>query len=580
MTDKIETKGKTVKEAVSEALLQMGARQDEVEVTILEEPKPGFLGFLGSRQARVLVQKKTGRRRTSRGRDHRSQDDNRAHDLGGERSGGSRGRRGGRGRGKPDQRQDGAGNRSQEKKSDGKTESRPAARTDSRRDGDGDSRREQRSGTRRGSRGGRGRGQGDRRQEAREQKPAGQPQDRQDVSASEGGSPEQEQRSSRRRRGGRGGRNRRPRRNEEVRTTESTSPGNEQEKQPMTQDAAKNSDRGARGERTGRDGRGGGRGRGGRSDGESRQEGRSGDGRDRQGPDHGRGDSPERRSAPAANVAPDEIIVTDIKGTTYAKPLRDVAETDVNTALNELTNGMLVRAGFPCRCEVTEGEYSQVKVVTDDSSAGMLIGRHGATVDAVEHLVERMASTAAGGRVRMNLDINNYRRRREETLMDRVDEAVARVRETGRAYHMEPMCARERRIVHLEAEQAEGLRTFTMSNGSGKHVVIAIDDGTDDSTPEPEIIENGVENESDVEVEIYTEPESHHPVGPESEPDVDIVAEADVYAAPALAGAEPESEVEAESGADAEADIEARADGDTDNDADGDEPRKPDQPEA
>jgi spoIIIJ-associated protein len=115
-------------------------------------------------------------------------------------------------------------------------------------------------------------------------------------------------------------------------------------------------------------------------------------------------------------------------------------------------------------------------VTTDDASAGMLIGRHGQTIDAVEHLVERMASNAIDARARINLDINNYRMRREESLADRVSEAADRIKETGRAVHMEPMSARERRIVHMEAAEFGGLRTFTMDGSGGKHVVVAADE--------------------------------------------------------------------------------------------------------
>jgi predicted RNA-binding protein YlqC (UPF0109 family) len=129
-------------------------------------------------------------------------------------------------------------------------------------------------------------------------------------------------------------------------------------------------------------------------------------------------------------------------------------------------------AGFPCRCEIKEGEYHQVKIITDDSSAGMLIGRHGSTVDAIEHLVERMASQAAGERVNMNLDVNNYRRRREENLVQRTSELAHKVSTTGKEIHMEPLCARERRIVHLEVVNVPGLRTYTVANNTGKHVVI------------------------------------------------------------------------------------------------------------
>ena len=95
MTDKIEIQGKTVDEAVSEALLKMGARRDEVDVTVLEEPKSGFLGLLGGRPARVVVRK----RRRGRGgrRDFRKNDsDHKPHSLDGGRGGRSRGPRGGR----------------------------------------------------------------------------------------------------------------------------------------------------------------------------------------------------------------------------------------------------------------------------------------------------------------------------------------------------------------------------------------------------------------------------------------------------------------------------------------------------
>ena len=167
------------------------------------------------------------------------------------------------------------------------------------------------------------------------------------------------------------------------------------------------------------------------------------------------------------------MVLAGIKGAKYAQPVGKVTDEGLDEALTELTDSMLARAGFPCRCETFPGEYRQVKVTTDDASAGMLIGRHGQTVDAVEHLVERMASNAIDARARINLDINNYRMRREETLVERVAEAGERVRESGRSVHMEPMSGRERRIVHLETEKLEGLRTFTMDGSGGKHVVIA-----------------------------------------------------------------------------------------------------------
>ena len=89
MTEKIEIQGKTVNEAVSEALLKMGARRDEVDVTVLEEPKSGFLGILGGRPARVVVRKRRG---GGGRRDYRKNENgHKPHSLDGGRGGRGRG---------------------------------------------------------------------------------------------------------------------------------------------------------------------------------------------------------------------------------------------------------------------------------------------------------------------------------------------------------------------------------------------------------------------------------------------------------------------------------------------------------
>lgn len=185
----------------------------------------------------------------------------------------------------------------------------------------------------------------------------------------------------------------------------------------------------------------------------------------------------ERDRRPSDEI--DEVIISGVKATKYADAVTGVTEENLEATLSDMTSGVLVRAGFSCEVEVADGEYREVRITSDDESAGLLIGRHGQTVDAIEHLIERMVSNSIDDRVRMNLDINEYRQRRQEDLVARVADAVRDVRDSGRAYHMESMSARERRLVHLEAENIEGIRTFTMSGNGGKHVVIAEDDESD-----------------------------------------------------------------------------------------------------
>ena len=189
----------------------------------------------------------------------------------------------------------------------------------------------------------------------------------------------------------------------------------------------------------------------------------------------------ERRPESSAATMDDRVIVTGIKATDNATVLEGVTEDRIPELLEGVTTELMRRCGFPCRCEVVPGEYHSVKLVTDDRSAGVLIGRHGATVDAVEHIIERMASGACDERVKMNLDINNYRRRRESMLVERVADALQHVKTTGREARFEALCARERRIVHLAVLDKSGYKTSTVQADGGKQVVITLADGNEDA---------------------------------------------------------------------------------------------------
>lgn len=574
MSESIQTQGKTVNEAVSEALLQLGLRRDEVEIKVIEEPKSGLLGFIGGRPAKVMVRKKPAGRR-GRGRDRRSEE--KAHSLSGGRGGRGRGAgrsdgnekdkeprqegRGGRGRGgrrgqKP--RTDGNEPRAESRgKASGRQrgEPRAAARSDTPAEARNEGRNEPRKDSRGGSRNGRTRrgqqdGRQDNRQDNRQDKQQeARSQNRNDGGAERDAGPTVERRETRgtgrSRRGSRGrGRGRDNQRenqrdNQAPALDEQTSgsvkvvpetaaperapeasrnaeTSNRKEKTNMTDDikktpgasAATDADQArlsaeaasteaaapaARAAETPtpvvkpkqkRNGWGGGLG--------SRLASKANPAvkakpekpkavevaaprpapaaarTDRDG-DRARNDFRDQRSASAR----EEVIVSEVPASKYAKAIGEVTEENLDASLSELTSGMLARAGFPCDVEVLAGEYRQVRIASDDESAGLLIGRHGQTVDAVEHLVERMASNAVDDRVRMNLDINEYRRRRQDSLAERVADAVAQVRESGKAYHVEPMSARERRLVHLEVEPLEDMKTFTMVGSGGKYVVIA-----------------------------------------------------------------------------------------------------------
>ena len=568
MNEKIETQGKSVDDAINEALLRLGARRDEVDVTVLDEPKGGFLGLIGARPAKVEVTRKRSSRRGQR-RDNKPGE---GHDFGegsgsSRRNRNSRNNRNGQGRNNTNrnerpndhaaasnsdqgnsknknqndnqQRRQGrgrnneAGNerdnsrnnsrnnnqnnqRNNSRNNEMKTE-RNNPRNNSRSKGNENNRRnnrnnarnnepnterdaavknergETRSGNRPESNSGRRprnqrahapkQGQMETRPAQIQEQPVATPIPQQEVPVVETKRPRtvRRERPARKkpvtksvtaqpreieaptvltplRKTSQGGGESRPRDNYQSQADQQAPRDNAPNQDRQSSD--RGSERGGRNDRYNQ---------------RDRSNTRSSDNgycRDRN----------EHRAARVMNSAPDEIIATGISAGKYAKAVRDIDLEKINDTLNEMTTGLLARAGFPAECDVSDGEYRQVRVTTGDESAGMLIGRHGATIDSVEHLVERMVSNAAGDRVRMNLDINEYRTRRHESLLERVSDAVTQIRDNGKTYHVEPMNARERRIVHLAVEEFNDMRTFTMDSHRGRHVVIALDRGENEES--------------------------------------------------------------------------------------------------
>jgi spoIIIJ-associated protein len=122
-----------------------------------------------------------------------------------------------------------------------------------------------------------------------------------------------------------------------------------------------------------------------------------------------------------------------------------------------------------------DGLHCDLNTSADDG--GLLIGRHGATLDALQYLTLRVLQAEGIDRMRITLDVAGYRTRREKTLRQLAQNAAAKVLDTGEAYHFEPMSAMERRVVHMTVLGIEGLATESEGEGRRRHVVVFRDRG-------------------------------------------------------------------------------------------------------
>lgn len=110
---------------------------------------------------------------------------------------------------------------------------------------------------------------------------------------------------------------------------------------------------------------------------------------------------------------------------------------------------------------------------TSAEDGGLLIGRHGATLDNLQYLTLRVLQREGFERMRITLDVAGYRTRREKVLRQMAEQAAAKVRQTGRPFHFEPMSAMERRVVHMAIlDMGPGLTTESEGEGRRRHVVV------------------------------------------------------------------------------------------------------------
>ncbi|HKW78549.1 MAG TPA: RNA-binding cell elongation regulator Jag/EloR [Candidatus Limnocylindria bacterium] len=137
------------------------------------------------------------------------------------------------------------------------------------------------------------------------------------------------------------------------------------------------------------------------------------------------------------------------------------------TVLREMLGAM----GVEAEVSLAEGTADGLDVL--GAELGALIGRGGENLVALQQITSAITSKRVGRSVHVAIDIEGYRRRREEQLKEMARRVAARVKATGSAVTLEPMLAYERRIVHLVVQETGGVRTESVGIEPNRRVVIS-----------------------------------------------------------------------------------------------------------
>jgi spoIIIJ-associated protein len=128
--------------------------------------------------------------------------------------------------------------------------------------------------------------------------------------------------------------------------------------------------------------------------------------------------------------------------------------------------------GIPCRIEIEEDEETVVVTCTGPD-LGMLIGKHGQTIDALQYVLNAVvAKDRQDARKEIVVDAAGYRARRRATLESLAVRAAERALESGSPVDLDPMTAVERKVVHLRLKELAGVETSSEGTEPNRYVVV------------------------------------------------------------------------------------------------------------
>lgn len=150
--------------------------------------------------------------------------------------------------------------------------------------------------------------------------------------------------------------------------------------------------------------------------------------------------------------------------------LKKVNPVDTARAfLEKVTRAM----GLAVSMSVSEDEDC-VTINLRGEDLGLLIGKHGQTLDALQYLMNLVAQRDARDRLRIVLDIEDYRKRRAETLEQLALRLADRAKRSGERVVLEPMTPHERKIIHMSLQSDSRIETFSEGQEPFRRVVITV----------------------------------------------------------------------------------------------------------
>jgi spoIIIJ-associated protein len=152
--------------------------------------------------------------------------------------------------------------------------------------------------------------------------------------------------------------------------------------------------------------------------------------------------------------------------------LRDESDAVMLPQAQELLERLLELMGEKAKVVGQVDEEERLNLSIDAEDAGLLIGKQGQTLEALQYLLTKMIAKKARRKVRVFIDIESYRARHQEALTQLALKSGEKAKKSGRPITLNPMNPHDRRIVHLALQGDREIKTMSRGEGLYKKVVV------------------------------------------------------------------------------------------------------------
>jgi spoIIIJ-associated protein len=158
----------------------------------------------------------------------------------------------------------------------------------------------------------------------------------------------------------------------------------------------------------------------------------------------------------------------EAKEAVAAEPEEDI---DLAPQAEEILTQLLQKMGETCTIQGFQ-ELNQINLTIEGEDAGLLIGKQGQTLEALQYLVTKILSKQTKRKPRVVIDIESYRERHKQSLVELALKHGAKAKRIGKPVTLNPMNAHDRRIVHLALQQDKDIKTKSRGEGLYKKIII------------------------------------------------------------------------------------------------------------